>query len=131
MRTCKVFGNMKNIDQDKWEGIKSILEIRRTVKYKSEITEEVTYFISNLSPKTEAKIFNAGIRGHWSIESFHYIKDVIFGEDKMKVKTKNAPCNYSIMRNLVINIFRKNNLHKIQETIEKCANNVPYMMSLI
>lgn len=76
-------------------------------------------------------MFNEGIRGHWSIESFHYIKDVIFGEDASKIKKDNAPCNYSIIRNLVINIFRKNNLHKMQETIERCANNVPFMMSLI
>ena len=98
---------------------------------KGKTTEETAYFISSLSSETEAKIFNEGIRGHWSIESFHYIKDVVFGEDGSKVKTKNAPCNYSIIRNLVIGIFRKNNLHKIQETIEKCANNVPYMLSLI
>lgn len=121
---------MENIDQDKWIGIKSILEIKRIVKYKSRVTEETAYFISSLSPKTGAKIFNEGIRDHWSIESFHYIKDVVFEEDRSKVKTKNAPCNYSIIRNLVISIFRKNNLDKIQETVEKCANNVPFMMSL-
>lgn len=108
-----------------------MLRVQRTVKVKGKVTQETAYFISSLSPKTGAKIFNEGIRGHWSIESFHYIKDVIFGEDSSKVKTKNAPCNYSIIRNLVINIFRKNKLNKIQETIEKCANNIPYMMSLI
>ena len=103
----------------------------RLVKCKGKEAKETAYFISSLSSKTDAKIFNEGIRGHWNIESFHYIKDVVFGEDKSKVKTKNSPCNYSIIRNLVINIFRKNNLHKMQETIEKCANNVPFMMSLI
>ena len=130
-RVCKVFNNLKNIDREKWVGIKSILEIERTVKFKNKTTKEIVYFISSLSPKTGARVFNQGIRSRWNIESFHYIKDVVFGEDKSKVKTKNAPCNYSIIRNLVINIFRKNHLHKIQETIEKCANNVPFMMSLI
>lgn len=104
--------------------------MNRIVKHKDKVTEETVYFISSLSPKTEARVFNEGIRSHWSIESFHYIKDVIFGEDRSKVKTKNAPCNYSIIRNLVINIFRKNNLHSIQATVERCANNVPFMMSL-
>jgi predicted transposase YbfD/YdcC len=129
-RVCKVFNNLENIDKSKWTGIKSILEVKRTVKYKDKTTEETAYFISSLSPQTGAKIFNEGIRGHWSIESFHYIKDVVFGEDRSKVKTKNAPCNYSIIRNLVINIFRKNNLNSMQGAIEKCANNVPFMMSL-
>ena len=108
-----------------------ILRIQRTVKHKDKVSEETAYFISSLGAKTGAKVFNEGIRSHWNIESFHYIKDVIFGEDRSKVKTNNAPCNYSLIRNLVINIFRKNNLHSMQETIEKCANNVSFMMSLI
>lgn len=100
------------------------------MKFKEKVTEETAYFISSLSSETKVSVFSLGIRSHWSIESFHYIKDVVFGEDGSKVRTKNAPCNYSLVRNLVINIFRKNNLHKIQETVEKCSNNVPFMMSL-
>lgn len=129
-RVCKVFSNLENIDAKKWAGIKSILCVERTVEHKNKTMKEAAYFISSLSASTKAKVFNEGIGSHWSIESFHYIKDVAFGEDRSKVKTKNAPCNYSIIRNLIINIFRKNNLNKIQETIEKCANNVPYMMTL-
>jgi predicted transposase YbfD/YdcC len=94
-------------------------------------TEETSYFISSLSPKTKAKDFNKGIRGHWSVESFHYIKDVVLGEDKMKAKVKNAPTNYSLIRNVVINIFRKNKLESIKAGVEKCANNVKFMLSLI
>ncbi len=126
-----MFDNLNNIDTSKWIGLKTTLRVQRIIIHKGKTTKETAYFISSLSPKTGAKIFNEGIRGHWGIESFHYIKDVVFGEDRSKVKTKNAPCNYSIIRNLVISIFRNNNLHKIQETIEKCANNVPFMMSLI
>jgi predicted transposase YbfD/YdcC len=68
---------------------------------------------------------------HWNIESFHYIKDKTFLEDDWKVKTKNAPANYSIIRNLAINIFRHRGYDQIQEVVEKCANNVGFMMSLL
>jgi predicted transposase YbfD/YdcC len=128
---CTVFNNLDDIDTAKWIGIQSIIRMERSVECKGATTQETEYFISSLSFKTRAKVFNEGIRAHWSIESFHYIKDVVFGEDRSKVRTKNAPCNYSIIRNLVISIFRKNNLDKIQETIERCANNVPYIMSLL
>lgn len=110
--------------------MKSLIQVDRIVTNKEKITVEIAYFISSLSSSTSAKTFNEGIRSHWGIESFHYIKDVTFKEDLWKVTTKNAPANYSLIRNMVINIFRKNNLHNIQETIEKCANNVPFMMSL-
>ena len=101
------------------------------VTIKEKATLETAYFISSLPATTLAKEFNEGIRGHWSIESFHYIKDVTFGEDDWKVKTKNAPANYSLMRNMSVNIFRQNGRHRIQETIEKCANNVPFMLLLL
>ena len=111
-------------------GMKSFVQVHRKVACRGKITEETAYFISSLPPQTKVRVFNEGVRSHWNIESFHYIKDVTFGEDRSKVKTGNAPVNYSLVRNLAINIFRKNNLHKIQEATEKCANNVPFMMSL-
>jgi predicted transposase YbfD/YdcC len=130
-RTCRVYENLEGIDTDKWKGIKCLIKIDRTVTTKKKTTLETAYFISSLPPTTLAKEFNKGIRGHWSIESFHWIKDVTFGEDHWKVKTKNAPANYSLMRNLGVNIFRQSDLHHIQEAVEKCANNVPFMLSLL
>lgn len=130
-KLCKVFNNLEDIDTTKWVGLKTLVQIDRTVTRKEVTTKETAYFISGLPQTTKAHAFNKGVRKHWGIESFHYIKDVTFNEDKWKVHTKDAPANYSLMRNLTINIFRKNNLHNIQETVEKCANNVPFMMSLL
>jgi hypothetical protein len=31
------------------------------------------------------------IRGHWSIEALHHIRDVTFGEDASQVRTGNGP----------------------------------------
>ena len=42
----------------------------------------------------------------------------------------NSPENYSLIRNIAINIFRNNGFAKIQSTIEKCANNVSFIMKL-
>ncbi len=101
------------------------------VKFKGKTSKEIAYFISDLKPKIGAKYFYEGIRSHWQIEAFHYIKDKTFLEDSWKVRTKNAPVNYSLMRNLSINIFRQHGFECIQAAIEKCANNIPFMMSLI
>jgi predicted transposase YbfD/YdcC len=125
-----VFDNLENIDTNKWAGMRSLVKVERTTLQGEKTTEETAYFISSLPCHTSAHVLNMIIRSHWSIESFHYIKDVVMGEDRSKVRIANAPANYSIIRNFVINTFRKNNLHNIQETLEKCANNVPYMLSL-
>jgi len=104
--------------------------VERVVEFKKKTTKEIAYFISDLKPETGARYFCEGIRDHWQIESFHYIKDKTFLEDAWKVKTKNASANYSIIRNLAINIFRNRGFDCIQEAIEKCANNVEFMLGL-
>lgn len=130
MRIVKVYDDLIGIDKN-WEGIKSLIKVYRKVVFKGKTSIETAYFISSLPSRTPAKFFQKGIRSHWSIESFHWIKDVSFKEDSSKVSMKNAPENYSLLRNISINIFRKNGLNKIQSSIEKCANNVAFIMKLI
>lgn len=131
-RTVTVYKNKLNKENKrKWKSIQSVIEVKRKVTdNKGKISKETAYFISDLKPKTGAKYFYQGTRNHWQIEVFHNIKDKAFLEDDWKVKVKNAPANYSLIRNLVINIFRQHDFDCIQAIIEKCANNVPFMMSL-
>lgn len=129
-RIVQTYNNIRNIDPN-WIGVKTLIKVyRKTIKGKKE-TEDTSFYISSLSPKTPAKKFAEGIRFHWSIESFHWIKDVTFREDASKVKKGNAPENYSLLRNFIINVLRKNGLHKIQETLEKSANNLRFITSLL
>lgn len=90
-------------------GIKEIIKVQRTVHYKQSDkppSEETAYFISSKS--MSAKEYNHGIRAHWSIEnSLHYVKDVTFGEDASLIRTGKAPANFSIIRNIAINLFRR------------------------
>lgn len=130
-RTVKICDKPEDIEDNNWIWIKTIISIERIVESKKWKTTEMAYFISSLPSTLWAKIFWEWIRKHRHIESFHYIKDVTFKEDSMKVRTKNAPSNYSILRSWCISIFRNNNLHKIKEAIEMCCNKVNIMLSLL
>ena len=44
------------------------------------------------------------IRGHWSIEALHHVRDVSFGEDSSQVRTGNGPRVMATFRDLVIGI---------------------------
>ena len=47
------------------------------------------------------------VRGHWGIENkLHYVRDVTYGEDASRVRTRNAPQNMASMRNLAIAAMR-------------------------
>jgi hypothetical protein len=46
------------------------------------------------------------LRGHWAIETLHWIRDVSFDEDSSQVRTSNGPQIMAALRNLVITALR-------------------------
>ena len=46
------------------------------------------------------------IRGHWSVEVLHHVRDVTYGEDASQVRTGKAPHAMATLRNLTIGILR-------------------------
>ncbi len=89
------------------------------------------YYISSLSPRTKAKTFGKIIRNHWSIETYHYLKDVVLREDYSKVKKDNGSGNMSILRNIGLNIFHSHKLNKITQATRLLRNNTKKMMDMI
>lgn len=56
----------------------------------------------------DASALLQAIRQHWTIEnSFHWVLDVTFGEDRSRIRTGNAPQNISILRHLALNIIKR------------------------
>ncbi len=114
-----------------WNDLKLIVKVERTVRHKTgKISEETAYFITNLEEK--ASFFNKGIRDHWKIEnSLHYVKDVTFNEDRLKIRTGMAPENMSLLRTWIINIFRKNGCTSIIQATRLLAGNISAMLTLL
>ncbi|WP_432762330.1 hypothetical protein [Streptomyces sp. NBC_01220] len=46
------------------------------------------------------------IRGHWSVESLHHVRDTTFTEDASQLRTGNAPRAMATWRNLAIGALR-------------------------
>ena len=106
--------------------------VQRKVIAKTKRTTENAYFISSLPPAADAKIFYEGIRNHWQIEnSLHYVKDVTFKEDRSRIRTGNSPQNKSLIIDIVINIFRKNNYTNMAQAIRLVGNDIKLMWKMI
>lgn len=118
------------IDLEKWKWLKTIILLEREVLFQWKYSKEISYYISSLDKDYWAKKFLKWIRDHWAIEVFHYVKDVIFGEDKFKIKNKNTSILYSIFRNIAINIFSKNNISNFKASLERLANKPKLIINL-
>lgn len=89
----------------KWEQIRSIFKIERTIEKESKKTTEISYYISSL--ETTAEKLSRYTRNHWKIESFHWILDVVMGEDSGFVRNKNSQFCLNIIRKYAISFVKQ------------------------
>jgi predicted transposase YbfD/YdcC len=68
--------------------------------------EAVLYLTSLSADDTAPADLLAHIRGHWRVEHAHWLRDVIWKEDKSLIRTRNGPQVWSALTNLVITLFR-------------------------
>jgi predicted transposase YbfD/YdcC len=103
-RKISVFSPPLDLDK-KWVKVKSYLQIERKGFRDKKPYYQVLYYLSSL--KNEASYLGKKIRGHWLIENqLHWVKDVIFSEDKVKIVAKQANINLSILKTIALNLFR-------------------------
>ena len=85
--------------------IKSFIKVIRSGKRGKKPYQETIYYISSL--ELLAETFAVKIKNHWLIENqVHWVKDVIFGEDKLKIKDYKTAHNWSILISIIMNIQR-------------------------
>ena len=128
-RLVEVFAPPQNIDS-KWKGVGSVIRVTRSGERDGESYSTLSYYLSSLPPKSKriAKV----IRGHWQVENrLHWVKDVIFDEDKSPQKAGNAPINLSIMKTWVLSVFRLHGFDSIKGAIDQFSGNLPTMWSLL
>jgi predicted transposase YbfD/YdcC len=66
-------------------------------------SSETVYAVTSLPwPHARAELVGEAIRGHWRIESLHWIRDVTFGEDLSQVRTGNGPAVMATLRNFAV-----------------------------
>ncbi len=78
-------------------------------------TVEVVHFITSLPPeRANATTLLRYQRGHWQIENgLHYVRDVVFDEDRSTVRSGAAPQTLAACRNLAIALLRRSGLASI------------------
>ncbi|MFF0087695.1 ISAs1 family transposase [Streptomyces canus] len=61
------------------------------------------------------------IRGHWTVEALHHVRDVTFAEDASQLRTGNAPQAMATYRNLAIGALRLAGVRNIAAGLRRTA----------
>ena len=91
-----------------WPGLGQVCWVERIRRHKGKESVERAYAITSLPPERAdpARLLEIW-RGHWGIENqVHWVRDVVFGEDRSQVRTGTAPQLMAALRNLVMSMLR-------------------------
>ena len=79
-----------------------VLQVQRTRTIKGRKHVEVAYLICSLPmEQAQPEQVAAWVQGHWGIENrLHWIRNVVFDEDRHQLRTRNGPEIMAALRNL-------------------------------
>ena len=100
--------------------VQQVFQLERTVTDLSGnlLRHEVANYITSLSPQ-EAPPERLGslARGHWTIESHHWIRDVVYDEDRSQTRRASGPRAMATLRNLAISLLRLLHVRNIAQAL--------------
>lgn len=130
-RTVRLFLNDGRHIPTDWKKINRIIEITNEGSRDGRRYFEKHYYISSLT-QNKAVLFGTGIRSHWSIENnLHRVKDVIQNEDGNLIVEKSISANLSLIKSVVISIFRTKGYPSIKYALERYRNKLEDCLELI
>ena len=90
-----------------WSGLKSVIQVTAEVHDKSSgtYTIETRWYISSLALGAEQAL-NA-VRSHWQVESMHWMLDMNFREDESRIRKKQGPLVFNVMRKIAMALFKQ------------------------
>jgi predicted transposase YbfD/YdcC len=98
-------GDRRFPGEPRFEGMAMMAMVQAEVERNGKTTIAHRYYLS--SAKLSAEQFARAVRAHWGIENrLHWVLDVIFHDDLMRLRTENGPANMATIRHAALNIIR-------------------------
>ena len=83
----------------------AIATVEAEVERDGKITTARRFYLS--SAPLDAKFFARAVRAHWGIENrLHWVMDVVFHDDLMRLRTQHGPANMAIVKHAALNLIR-------------------------
>ena len=89
----------------RFPGLSCIAMVEAMVEHKGQTSRSRRYYLC--SAALGAKQLLHATRAHWGIENrLHWVMDVVFHDDLMRLRTQNGPANMAVIRHTAMNIFK-------------------------
>ncbi len=95
----------------------------------AEVEEQTSLYISNDTHRADdteqlkTKEWGDAIRNHWAIESDHFVRDVTFKEDFLRIKSHRVQKIMSVCISAAVMLFREINVTNFQAATEAFSDN--------
>lgn len=102
-----------------------VIERQRTNKKSGKTSVEIAYGLTS-RPAEQAgpqRVLRAN-RGHWAIESCHYMIDWNFDEDRSRIRTGYGPENITRLRRFAIGVLKSKGRGGVAEKMRRLTRNV-------
>jgi predicted transposase YbfD/YdcC len=114
-----------------WPWVKAIgFSVRVSQHADGSETDEVRYYI--LSRYLSGKRFGEAVRGHWGIESMHWVLDVTFREDDSRTRERTLGNNLSWLRRFAVTLLKR---HPVKDSIRgkmiRCMLNTDFLAEVL
>lgn len=100
--------------------IKTLVKVDSRAEHADRSTFATRYFISS-APLDIDRMANA-VRGHWGVESMHWLLDVEFNDDLSRYRTGHGAKNMAVVRRFALGLVRANKAKGSVKTRRKCAS---------
>ena len=114
-----------------WPWIKAIgYSLRVTQHADGSETDETRYYI--LSRYLSSKRFSKAVRGHWAIESMHWVLDVNFREDDSRTRERTLGNNLNWLRRFAVSLLKR---HSVEDSLRgkmiRCMMNTDFLTEVL
>jgi predicted transposase YbfD/YdcC len=114
-----------------WPWIKAIgYSLRVTQHADGSETDQTRYYI--LSRYLSGKRFSEVVRGHWAIESMHWVLDVNFREDDSRTRERTLGNNLSWLRRFAVSLLKR---HSVKDSLRgkmiRCMMNTEFLTEVL
>ena len=111
--------------------MKTIVKIDLLTEYPDQSPTSDTRLYISSAPLDIDRLANAA-RGHWAVESMHWLLDVEFKDDVSRYRSGHGAKNMAIVRRFALGLVRANKSNRSVKTRRKTADwNPDYLLELL